>query len=162
MIRKFLVISVLSLLLVASCNYFETERFDEKLTLAIFLESGNAQLIDNLKAVNLYKIKTDRYHSEDWLKKNSLSSFRITDKKSIGEIVKELNYNNSSSFPEKPDTQGLEYHVIAVMSENQKAYLRLLIDKSCADCFKARPLTEAVYQLNLSDTLMSKIIDELK
>jgi hypothetical protein len=149
-------------LLVVSCNNFEKERFDEELTLAVFVESGNTQLIDNLKSVNVYKIKTDRFHSEDWLIKNSLSSFRITNKESIKKIVEELNYNNSSSFPEKLDPQGLEYHVIAVLSEKQKAYLRLIKNNSCSDCFKARPLTEAVYQLNLSDTLMGNIINKLK
>lgn len=161
MIRIVIVISVLSLLVI-SCNNFEKEHFDEKLTLAVFVESGNNQLLDNLKSVNVYKIKTNRFRSEDWLIKNSLSSFRITDKESIKKIVEELNYNNSSSFPEKLDPQGLEYHVIAVSSENQKAYLRLIKDKSCSDCFKARPLTEAVYQLNVGDTLMSNIINKLK
>lgn len=160
MIRIFIV-SVLSLLVV-SCDNLEKERFDEKLTLAVFVEASNTQLIDNLKSVNVYKIKTDRFHSEDWLIKNSLSSFRITDKKSIEKIVEELSYKNSSSFPEKLDSQGLEHHIIAVLNENQKGYLRLIKDKNCSDCFKARPLTEAVYQLNLGDTLMGNIINKLK
>lgn len=154
MVRK--LYPFLLMLLVVSCNNFDFEQdvFNEELTLNIFVESNNDKIIDELRSVRIYEVETDRFHSEKWLIKNSSKRSVITNKESIKQLITRLSYRNAVPLLEKYNPQGIEYHVIAELNENKKAYLRVISDKNCIDCYKARPLAEVVFQLNLNKDLL--------
>ena len=149
---RFLILIIIFPCLVIACDNLDlwNDKFDEELAVDIFVGSNNERIVNQIVSIRIYKIETNRFHSETWLAANSISFFEVKEIATIKNYITQLSYKNRVALKSFTEPKPFEYHVIVEILSGDKAYLRLLEERSNSNFFRARPLASVVYQIKLN------------
>jgi len=134
--------------------------YSEELTMDLFTGLLKPEIIEDIQHIDIYWVRDGgRWYREEALEKKGTSRLRLSDRQSIMSIVKNLRYTEPGIKDRNLKFSEPELHLLFIMKNETKAYLRASWDKNVLyGIWSVNLYAPIAYQINAPKELI-KLID---